>query len=128
MPFLRAIQRSRNAFQSFSDATAADSRSRANKSSRAAPSSAVGEQSISLGTVYMRSETVAQPSRRLSCARPAHTCEGKVPSRQPARMPALPQLKADNRKLKADFTPLPLRSPSSPAPPDVQILPDPSLP
>jgi len=38
-------------------------------------------------------------------------------------MPALPQLKADNRKLKADFTLLPLRLPSSPAPPDVQILP-----
>src|SRR6266849_11077097 len=125
MPFLRAIQRSRNAFQSFSDATAADSRSRADKSWRTALSSAVGEKSISLETVYMRSEIVAPPSRRLSCARPAHTCEGKMPSRQPAWMPALPQLKADNRKLKADFTLLPLRLPSSPALPGVQIRPDP---
>src|SRR5258707_1300037 len=51
-PFLRAIQRSRKIFQSFSFATAEPSASSAAKSSRAAVSSAAAEKSVSLGTLY----------------------------------------------------------------------------
>ena len=53
MPFLRAIQRSRRTFESDSPDTAAISLSSADFSSRAAASSAAGEKSSSLGTVYM---------------------------------------------------------------------------
>ena len=52
IPFLRAIQRSRNIFQSFSEATAADSCSSADRSSRSALSSAEVEKLASLGTAY----------------------------------------------------------------------------
>src|ERR1700691_4321646 len=52
MPFLRAIQRSRNAFQSLSEPTVADSCLSADPSSSTAASSVDAEKSVSLGMVY----------------------------------------------------------------------------
>jgi hypothetical protein len=52
MPFLRAIQWSRKAFQSLSEETAADSCSSTAKNSLTAESRAGAEKSVSFGTAY----------------------------------------------------------------------------
>ena len=55
IPFLRAIQRSRNSFHSASEPTAPDSDCSAEFRSATAPSSEETDQSSSLGTVYILS-------------------------------------------------------------------------